>query len=139
MTLKSVIKDGRGTNNLTEVSSAGELVVKGFGDVQSKFHTVDSTVGFNFFPPISGQEFVLTTMIFDLGGAASSITVYEASNATTLTVDKTIVTASLQGNQFTVIAPSFGGFIPITEGEFLNVKVSAQPVNVTLIGFYRTL
>ena len=140
MTLKSVIKDGRGgTGNLAEVSSAGELVVKGFGDVQSKFLTLNSTaVGFNFFPPLSGQNFVVTTIIFDTG-VATTLTVYEASNTTTTTVDKTILTASLTANQFITIALPFGGFLPMTEGEFLNVKVSAQPVNVTISGFYRPI
>ena len=66
MTLKSVIKDGQGTGHPTGVSSAGELVVKGFGDIQSKLQTINSTVvGFNFFPPLSGQMFVMTTVIFD--------------------------------------------------------------------------
>jgi len=138
MTLKSVIKDGKGTGHQAEVSSAGELVVKGFGNVQLKFQIINSVaIGFNFFPPLSGQSFVITTIIFDLGAAASNITIYEASNATTLTADTTLFTASLAKNQFTVFTPSFGGFIPVTEGEFLNAKVSAQPVNITIIGFYR--
>lgn len=138
MTLKSTVKDGRGSNNLAGISNAGELVIKGFGDVKSNFQTLNSVVvGFNFFPPLAGQTFVMTTVIFDTGGPASDITVYEAANATTLTADKTLFLASIPANQFIIMALPFGGFLPITEGKFLNVKVSAQPVNITVMGFYK--
>lgn len=138
MTLKSTIKDGRGSGNQAGVSNAGELLAKGFGNVQSNFQTLDSTaVGFNFFPPLSGQMFVITTVMFNVGNNASNITVYEATSGTTLTVDKTLLTASLLKNQFSFATFSFGGFIQVAEGEFLNVKGSGQPVDATIMGFYR--
>lgn len=138
MTLKTLIRDGQGTGNIAGVSDNGELLVKGFGNIQSELATLNSTTtGFNFFTPLSQQNFVITTVIFDLGAVASTITIYEASSLTTLNSDRDIFTASLSKNQFTVITLPFGGFIPITEGEFLNAKVSAQPVNVTIAGFYR--
>lgn len=137
MTLKTALKDGTGTGNLATVSTAGELVITGFGTVQTKFQILNSAaVGFNFFPPQSGYEFVITAILLDMTVAAT-VTIYEASSATTLNVDKTILTASLIKNAFQAIMLPFGGFIPITVGEFLNVKIDLQPISATIMGFYR--
>lgn len=137
MSLKVLIKDGAGSGHTAQVTHSNELVVTGTGETQSKFQIINSTtVGFNYFPPLSDQIFVITTIIIDMT-AAASIVIYEASDATTLTVDKTIFTAALAKNAFQAITLPFGGFIPITQGKYLNTKSDVQPVSVTIIGFYK--
>lgn len=137
MTLKTTIRDGHeGTSNLAGVTSIGELLVRGFGTVQTSFVTINSILtGFNLFLPKPSQVFIITGIILDMT-AAAGVTIYEASSATTLTVDKTIFTASLIKNSFQAIMLPFGSFIPVTLGEFLNAKADAQPLNVTAIGYY---
>lgn len=46
---------------------------------------------------------------------------------------------SLLKDAFVPILLPFGGFIKITEGSYLNAKVSVQPSNMTIIGFYRPI
>ena len=139
MTLKIFIKDGGGTGSLAEVSGAGELVVKGYGNSEIAFNTMTSAnTAYNFFIPKSGQNFVITSVIFDVG-AAAVIDLYESSSATSTTIDKQIFKFSLIKDTFVPITLPFGGFIKITEGEFLNAKTSVQPVDMTIIGFYKPI
>lgn len=139
MTLKAQIRDGTGTAHLATVSHANELIIDGFPGATPIFKTINViNTAFNFFIPISGQNFVITSIIFDVG-AASVIDVYEASSATSIVIDKQIFQFSLLKDTFVPLILPFGGFIKVTEGEFLNAKVSVQPVGMTIIGFYKPI
>ena len=143
MSLKINIKDGTGKGDLAGVSKAGEVIVAGFGDGNGLTNSVfialtPANTAFNFFPPKSGQNFYITSMIFNWPGAGALLEVYEASSATSLTVDKQIIKADLpSGKGFFAIPFSIGGFPVITEGEFLNAKTDTATVNLTIVGFYK--
>lgn len=145
MTLKSLIKDGKGEGHLAGVSNAGEVTVSGFGDgnalTNSVFKALNvANTAFSFFPPQSGQNFYITTMIFNWPGAGALLEIYETSSPTSTTVDKQIIKADLpSGKGFAAIPFSIGGFPVITEGEFLNAKTDTTTVNLTIVGFYKPL
>ena len=138
MTLKIQVSDGyEGTRHLAGVSHAGEFVVKGFGESEIAYKSITViNTAYNFFIPKPGQNFVMTSVIFDVG-AAATVDLYESSSATSTTIDKQIFKFSLLKDTFTPIILPFGGFIKITEGKFLNAKTDVQPVGMTVVGFYR--
>lgn len=138
MTLKIQISDGyEGTRQLSGVSSAGELVVKGFGETQSKYNAMSSiNTAYNFFIPKSSQNFIITTILFS-GPGNASIDIYEAPSAISTTIDKQITHIEILEKAFYPINFPFGGFPTVTEGEFLNAKTDAATVYMTIFGHYR--
>jgi hypothetical protein len=137
MSLKMLIKDGKGSGNQAGVSTAGELIVRGIGDNQSNNQSLAiNGQAYNFFRPLPEQTFVITTIIFSVK-ANTTLTIFSAPSATstvqdTLLFSTTITTATTQAIPF-----SFGGFLPVGEGEFLNATTSNATSQMTIIGFYR--
>jgi hypothetical protein len=140
MPLKTVIRDGyNGTGHLAGVSNAGELTIGGFPGVTPSFQYVDTiNTAFNFFPPKSGHNLIITAIILSSNGSPI-INIYEASSDTSTTPDKTLITINLTGvGSGVYIMPfPFGGFLQVTEGEFVNVTITAATIRMTLVGFYR--
>ena len=85
MSLKTSIKDGRGTSNLAGVSNAGELIVSGIGDNISSYVTMTAiNTPFNFYPPKSGFEFIITSLIA-AGPGGATLNIFEATTPTSAT------------------------------------------------------
>lgn len=138
MTLKTLIKDGQGTANLAGVSNAGELIVSGFGSNESKFVLLNvNGQAFNFFPPRSGYNFMITSILLNVGGGATTMEIFEATSDTSTTVSKQLINIVTATAGFFPINFSLGGFLQVTEGFFVNVTTTSQPNNMTIIGFYR--
>jgi len=140
MSIKSLIIDGaRGTGQFAGVTPVGELIVAGYGNLINKsiFQSMGNTGAFNFFGPIAGQQFLITSMVFD-GISGKTITIYEASSPFTTTIDKTIFKVNLRNDVTLPISLSFGGFLAVSEGEYLNALVdTALPATfVNIIGCY---
>jgi hypothetical protein len=137
MSLKILIKDGKGTGNLAGVSSAGELVVKGFGDniSNNQAMTVNGQA-YNFFPPLPGQAFVITTIIFSVK-ANTILTIFSAPSATSTVQDTLLFSTTITIATTQAISFSFGGFLSVGEGEFLNATTSNATSQMTIVGFYR--
>lgn len=140
MTLKIQISDGyEGHRYLAGVSSSGELVIKGFGESESKYNAMSSiNTAYNFFIPKSKKNFIITSILFS-GPGAASIDVYEAPSATSTTIDKQLLHIEILEKAFYPINLPFGGFLIVTEGEFLNAKTDAVSVFMTIIGHYRPI
>lgn len=141
MPIKAAIIDGRGTGQLAGVTLQGELIVAGAGhNINiSKFQSLTTTGAFNLFGPITGQQFIITSIVMDTVTTAT-VTLYEAANPTTTTVDKTLfqITLTTPGasTALLVLPLPFGGFLPVSEGEYLNVKTTSATVDVNVIGYY---
>lgn len=139
MSVKVEIIDGRGTGQLAGATSLGELLVAGFGNNISKFNNMNAiNVAFNFFGPISGQKFIIACIAFD-GNAGSTVTIYEAATTSTTTIDKTLFKMNLRTAGQIAIPFSFGGFLPASEGVYINALTDTQPVNMNIIGYYHPL
>lgn len=137
MTLRSTIKDGQGAGHLAGVSSAGELIVGGFPGATPSFQNMSvANAAFNFFGPKAGFNLIITAIIFS-STAGPVINIYEAPSPTSLTVDKTLINLDLPGNGVFVIPFPFGGFLEVTEGEYVNAVTAATTIRMTIIGFYR--
>jgi hypothetical protein len=137
MPAKVIIMDGaKGTGQYAGVTPIGELLLAGFGNLNNKssFRTMASTDAFNFYGPITGQQFVITSIL--IGGTGGAVvTIYEASSPSTLTIDKTIFQINLRVNSTIMIPFPFGGFLPVSEGEYLNATTTAT-VNINIVGYY---
>jgi hypothetical protein len=143
MSLKSIIMDGaKGTGQFAGVTPVGELFVAGFGveSNQSVFRSLDTVGSFNFFGPIAGQQFMITSMIFS-GISGKIITVYEASSPSTTTIDRTVFKIHLRNDSTIHVPLQFGGYLAVSEGEYLNALVdTALPAtNVSIIGYYQPM
>jgi hypothetical protein len=140
MTLKTFIRDGCGSGHLVGISHAGELIVSGFGTNQTKFNALNvANTAFNFFIPLSGQNFVITSVIYNAPAGTSTVDIYEASSATSTTIVTQIFRIVTVGATFVPLIFSFGGFIPISEGSFLNAKTDNTTINMTIVGFYKII
>lgn len=136
MPVKVVIMDGTGTGQFAGVTPIGELLLAGFGNLNNKssFQTMANTNAFNFFGPIAGQQFVITSIV--VGGTGTAIiTIYEAASPSTLTIDKTLFRVNLRVNSTIAIPLPFGGFLPVSEGEYLNATTTAT-INMNIVGYY---
>lgn len=140
MTLKVFIRDGQGTGLLGKVLATGEIVVGTIGDNIVVFNTLNVIdTAFNFFIPLSGFNFFITSVLTSTPGGTSNIDIYEASSPTTITIDKQLVRIGASGKQFIPINFSFGGFIKASAGSFINAKTDNQPVDLTIIGYYASI
>ena len=139
MTLKSIIKDGRGTGNLAGVSTAGELVIRGLGDNQSNNQILHiGNQAYNFFPPLADQTFVITTIIISAKDN-TTITIFSAPSAASATIDTLLFTTFIHPAATMVVILPFGGFLSVGEGEYLNAATNKPDSPMTIIGFYRQL
>jgi hypothetical protein len=137
MSLKIVIMDGaKGTGQYAGATPIGELIIAGSGTLsnQTVFQSLAPATQANFFGPIAGQQFVITSLAMD--GNNTNVVIFEAANQFTSTIDKTLFNIHLQANANVFIPLPFGGFLPITEGEYLNATNSAGTTNITITGFY---
>lgn len=141
MSAKVVIMDGaKGTGQYAGVTPIGELLVAGFGNLinQSKFNSLtDANTPLNFFGPIAGQQLVITSIILD-GPNGATISIYEASSTSTLTIDRLVYKIDIRTATNLVIPFSFGGFLSVSEGEYLNAFTDTATVNMSIIGYYST-
>lgn len=139
MAVRTIIMDmALGNGQYAGVTSVGELLVAGFGTLTNKsvFNTMNTiNAAFNFFGPIPGQQFIITSIAFD-GNAGSTVSIYEAANPFTATIDKLVFKMNLRSAGQVAIPFSFGGFLPVSEGVYLNAQTDTQPVNLNIIGYY---
>ena len=140
MPAKVVIMDGaRGTGQYAGVTPIGELLVAGFGNLinRSIFQSMaDANTAFNFFGPIAGEQFVITSIILD-GPNAATVSIYEASSTSTITIDKLLFKINFRGASNQVVNFSFGGFLAVSEGEYVNALTDGATVNMSIVGYYQ--
>ncbi len=132
------IKDGSGSKNYAKISPQGEIFTRQLKFGIAKFQAMDTTdTAFNFFPPRPGERFVITGVLVntnkDIGVDGAIVDLYEASSATSTTIDKSLARTNLLKND-TVPLP--GIFLGVTEGKFINGKTDDTIVNMTVGGYY---
>jgi hypothetical protein len=56
-----------------------------------------------------------------------------------LTIDKQLLNINLTGvgSGVYILPFPFGGFLQVTEGEFVNVTISAATIRMTIVGYYK--
>lgn len=122
-----------------KVTSQGALVVSQGVFDETKFNElgVDDQV-YNFYEPRVHEQFIITgILVFADKDVADNtdtvIIIYEASSASSSTVDKTLLQFGM--GQLTVLS-----IVPlqllINEGKFINAKASDTDIHMNIIGHY---
>jgi hypothetical protein len=135
MPTKAVIMDGEiGLGQYSGVTSIGEVVISGYGNFRNNSIFQSVAAQANFFGPIAGQQFLITSMFMD--GNNTDVTIFEASSQFTSVIDKTLVKIHLQANAILPISFPFGGFLAVSEGKYLNAINTAGTTNINIVGHY---
>ena len=138
MTSKTTIRDGAGTGNIAKVSNFEDIIV-GIGDNQTSFRILNATgTAFNFFAPLSGQEFIITSLLIS-GPEDATINIFEASSPTSSTITRLIYTITFNDSGFFPIIFPFGGFLEVEEGSFVNATTSVTTATMTMIGYFKPI
>jgi len=127
------------TKIAAKVTSIGQLVVAPFAYDEAKFQELDAVnTAFSFFPPIAGQQFVITGLRIKASRSVSttvdaSIIIYEGDSDATTTVDRTLYEDAL-------VRGEFADFVPINilvnKAKFVNAKTSDATVFMNIVGYY---
>ena len=122
-------------NTTAEVTKDGALRVINREFNLVKKQVLDSTAVFSFYPPLSGQQFVIAGIIMNAARSVTNeclITVFEAD-----TVDgastKDIVAIDLAKS---VTTPLLGVNILVNSGKYINATTDDPTCNVTVVGYY---
>jgi len=135
--IKVNISDGTGKGNLAEITNQGELITRAAQFSTSKKQQITDSSAVNFFKPIAGKKFIVTGIIINtdrnVGVNGSAIEVYEASTATSTTIDTSIISVDLVKNQTNALTPFL---IETEEGKFINGKADDFNVNISVLGYF---
>lgn len=138
MTVKFIIDDGSGKGAAAQVTSRGELVVGSLRFSQS-YSTQCAVINqaYNLVGPSTNERFVITEILISTNNAVgvngSVVDIYEASSESSTTIDRTIL--QLEVNKQTSV-PITGINLIVTEGKWINAKVSDNSVYVVVMGYF---
>lgn len=128
-----------GKEGTAKVTKSGELVVASLAYEETKFvELAEDNVGYNFFVPQSGKQFVITGFLAVgdqqiTGNANANVIIYEAADRDTSTVDKILIQFVVKQDQ-DIAMP--GIRILVSAGKFVNAKTDDDDVHMTIMGFY---
>ena len=133
------LNDGSGAGHTAKVTHTGELVtVRGSYDQTFQDSMTSTNTAYNLIVPKTANQFIITGLVINADKNVSAtdgavVEVYEATDATTTTATKTILTLNI-GKNSTI--PLTGILIQTTKGLFINAKTDDATVNITLLGYY---
>ena len=137
--IKVKLNDGTGAGHAAKITHTGELVtVRGNYDQTFQDSLALTNTAYNLVVPKTARQFIITGIVINADKNVSVtdgavVEVYEATDATTTTATKTILTLNI-GKNSTI--PLTGILIQTTKGTFLNAKTDDATVNITLLGYY---
>ncbi len=127
------------TITAARVTKTGQLVTGPFAYDDTSFSELGTAgTAANYYKPKARQQFIITGVIAtadkQVGQAEDAIvTIFEASNATTSTQDKVLLTFVL--TQSTVVS-----FLPlniiVNEGKFVNGETDNDDIHMNIMGYY---
>lgn len=137
MSLPIVIEDPK-TGTPTRVTKFGQLVVAPLDYSAPAFDTIDiADTAFNFIGPEPNKSIVITDILLNADRSVSvngaTVDVYEASSATSVTIDQAILTTDLPKQ---ISRDLVGLNLIVPEGKWVNVKSDDLNILVTIM-FYR--
>jgi len=132
------IKDGWGGGTEACVTERGQLVTAPleFSSAYPVTASIDDTA-FNFVPPISGKQFVITDILLyankSVGVNDATVEVYEATSATEITVDKSILAIEMLRQSS---RDNTGLNLIVSPGRWVNIKTNDNTIFATIMGYY---
>ena len=138
MTIKTTIKDGRGTGNEAEVTSRGQLVVSSIDFSTFYSVTLDTiNTGFEIAPPVTGKIFIITTIELyadkSVGASDASVELYESDQSAVTTVVNTVFKTEIPKVRDRVLT---GLNVKVSQGKWLNAKTNDNNIFVNVAGYY---
>jgi hypothetical protein len=124
---------------VARVTPAGQLVVAPYDYDLVKFNSLAVVnTAYNYYVPLSGMEFVITSMLAfatkDVGDTTStSIVIYEAGSPDVTTVDKVLFQFGMGKLTTLPITPLN---IKVNQGKFINAKTDDNTIELTITGYY---
>lgn len=120
------------------VSPDGELRASAVAD-KSKFHSMDGTGAFSFFPPIAGQQFCITLMYYRAGQSVNPTTDADVIVYQDDEIDGTAAAADDVLHQDALVkgaSATLPALLLVDAGKFVNAKTSDPTVSMTIMGHY---
>jgi len=130
---------GGTSNEAASVTPYGELRVSAYDYSTSYFQTfATAATAYSFVPPIQDKFFVITAVILQANKNVNATTgqvvdIYEATNSTATTIDKSLLEFEMTKNDRIVLT---GLNIKMSEGKFLNGKTEDDDILATISGYY---
>lgn len=121
-----------------KVTGVGALVTSPFAYDETKFvELAEPNVGYNFYKPIAGKQFVITGVIATgdkqiAANADATVIVYEATTDVATVVTKELLTFVLTQSTALSMIPLN---ILVNEGVFINAKTDDDDVHTNIIGY----
>jgi hypothetical protein len=132
------IKSGNSATK-AKVTSSGQLVVGPLSYDVTEFNTLDViNTAYNYFKPLAGKQFVITTIVVfadkDIANnSATEIVIYEADAPDTTTPTKILLQFGM--GQLTTL-PIVPLNLLINKGKFVNAKTNDDDIHMTIMGYY---
>ena len=115
------------------------LLVAPFAYEETEFQVLDTTTtAYNFYPPKTGKQFVITGVRAkadrDVSTTADAeVVIYEADSAVETTVSKTLhQEAMVRGESVTLLPVN----ILVNVGKWVNAKTSDDDIHMSIMGYY---
>lgn len=127
-----------GEKRHAKVTKRGELVVAPLNFSTPIFQNINvAGSAFNFFKPITGQQFVITTVIADadrnIGANGTTVDIYEATGVTETAISSQILKFDMQKQTSKILT---GLNIGTSGGKWINAKADDTNVLMTIAGYY---
>jgi hypothetical protein len=138
MAIDTKIVSSNGDSAGVTVTKRGQLVTSplAFSTAYNATAGVTNT-GYNLVTPVTAKQFIITSIHLyankNVGAGDATVVLYEASDATTATADKTIFTVEMVKQTSRDLT---GLNLEVSEGKWVNVKTDDDDVFATLLGYY---
>lgn len=132
------IKDGK-SGFTARVTSLNQLVTAPFAYDEVVFKELDEPdTAYNFYKPVSGQQFVITGIRAKADRQVSTtvdadVVIYEAGSASTTTVDKVLHQEAMIRAESVTLLPMN---VLVAAGKFVNAKTTDDDIYMTILGYY---
>ena len=124
---------------IAKVTSSGELVVAPLHYDETSFKELaEPNIGYNFYAPLPGKQFVITAILMKADKQVSNtddatVVIYEADSTDSTTVDKTLIQFAMVRDDIIIPTPLR---ILVAEGKFINAKTDDDDIHMTITGYY---
>lgn len=122
-----------------KVTNSGELIVAQLHYNETSFNELAANdTAYNFYEPKPKKQFVLTGIVARADKQVSStvdadVIVYEASDAGSVTIIKTLFQVSMIQGDF--ITPTNLNIL-VSTGVFINAKTTDDDIHMNILGYY---
>lgn len=133
------ILDGGGSGKRARVSSSGQVATAPFAFDLTEFRELNATnTAFNFYPPVAGNQFVITVMRIKAARSVSNtvdarIIIYESNTETGTAAHRILHEEALIRGENATLNPTN---ILCSRGAWISARTNDATVFITIMGYY---